>query len=396
MEADGKSRNDLEFPRQPLVSVERQIETNLETGRSQTRMFVKMYFETRDSGLLATLPAELWQTLCCLATYMDVDGYCYPGQRRMARDLGISRQQLNSRLQKLVAFRFQDRPVMHVTKERRGGGGQWDRNVYKVLPISGLGIFGDKPTKGREDAAEPVKPLKAVSTRLDTGSVSSRTDADAVDMNQSPKENKITPTVWPDGDTTEDASKLVARFHHRIGRDRQRATLRELRHAAELVASYGTERAQFIIEYAVREAKTTNFRMRHFGAVCSYVEDALGAFASRQSKLQRDEAQRQRRCDEDLRVRYESWRRLEVERLKARMEPDARERLGDEVRADVMASYGGVEPPAFATLVRIRFAERVSAIHQIPSFELWRRRARKSELDSPSFGDCGVEAKAAP
>ena len=146
LDSDGTNRNDTEFPRQPLVSVERQIETNLETGRSQTRMFVKMYFEARDSGLLAALPAELWQTLCCLATYMDSDGYCYPGQRRMARELGIGRQQLNARLKRLVAFRFQGRPVIHVTKERRSDAGQWARNVYKVLPISGLGIFGEKGT----------------------------------------------------------------------------------------------------------------------------------------------------------------------------------------------------------------------------------------------------------
>ena len=403
MEADGKSRNDSEFPRQPLVSVERQIETNLETGRSQTRMFVKMYFEARDSGLLATLPAELWQTLCCLATYMDVDGYCYPGQRRMARELGISRQQLNARLQKLVAFRFQGRQVMHVTKERRSGGGQWAQNIYKVLPISGLGIFGDKAAKGREDAAEPVEPLRTVSTRLDTGSVSGRADAVAVDMNQSPKENKITPSVCLDGEATEDAAKLVESFHHRIGRDGQRATRKELHHAAALVASYGTERAQFIIEYAVREAKATNFRMRHFGAVCSYVEDALGAFASRDVKLKREAMARQRRCEEDLRAGYESWRRTEVERLKGRMQPATVGQIEAEVRIEVLASYRGNEPPAFETLVRIRMAERIAAIHQLLSFESWsrsaalsERRVRQDNSDNPSPPNEVRMARSAP
>ncbi len=396
MEADERIRNDSEFPRQPLVSVERQIETNIESGRSQTRMFVKMYFEARDSGLLATLPAELWQTLCCLATYMDVDGYCYPGQRRMARELGISRQQLNARLQKLVAFRFQGRPVMHVTKERRGGGGQWARNIYKVLPISGLGIFGDSAAAAAETPANVKEATRPVSTPLDTGSVSGRTDAVALDMNQSPKGNKITPRVCVDGEATEDASRLVESFHRRIGREGQRATLKELHHAAGLIASHGTERAQFIIEYAVREAKATNFRMRHFGAVCSYVDDALGAFASRQSKLQREEAARRRRCEEDLRLRYESWRRLEVERLKACMAPDARQKLGDEVRADVIASFGGVEPPAVETLVRIRMAERVSAVHQIPSFQAWLRRTYTSDADSRSSGDGVLLGKAAP
>jgi len=98
-----------EPPRRPLISVERQVETDIATGKTETRMFVKKYFEVRDSGLLAQMPAELWQTLCCLATYMDEQGLCYPGQARMARELGISRQQLNSRLQRLLAFRFDGR-----------------------------------------------------------------------------------------------------------------------------------------------------------------------------------------------------------------------------------------------------------------------------------------------
>ena len=66
--------------RKPLVTVEFQTEVDVATGNREKRMFVKMYFDARDSGLLAALPDELWKTLCCLATYIDEDGKCYPSQ----------------------------------------------------------------------------------------------------------------------------------------------------------------------------------------------------------------------------------------------------------------------------------------------------------------------------
>ena len=371
MEADGKSRNDSEFPRQPLVSVERQIETNLETGRSQTRMFVKMYFEARDSGLLAALPAELWQTLCCLATYMDVDGYCYPGQRRMARELGISRQQLNARLQKLVAFRFQGRPVIHVTKERRGGGGQWARNIYKVLPISGLGIFGDKLATPPEVQPARGRATRPVSTRLDTESVSNRTDAASLDMNQSPKGNEITQPVCL-GRKASEAKDLLQTFHARIGRAPSRATPKELRQATDLIEAHGRDVAQFIAEYAISQAAITRFRMRHFGAVCSYVDEAMAELRRRRTRKAHQDHDRERRCEEDLRISYEAWRRVEVERLKRRMDPTALDVLEAATRASLFAEYGSKLPPAAETLVRIRIIEEIAAKESVMNFGEWK------------------------
>src|SRR2546426_12581165 len=101
--------------RKPLVTVEFQTEVDVATGNREKRMFVKMYFEARDSGLLAALPDELWKTLCVLATYMDQHGLCYPSQSRLARDLGISRQHTNKRIQRLRKFRFQGHPILGVT-----------------------------------------------------------------------------------------------------------------------------------------------------------------------------------------------------------------------------------------------------------------------------------------
>jgi hypothetical protein len=78
------------------------------------------------------------------------------------------------------------------------------------------------------------------------------------------------------------------------------------------------------------------------------------------------------------------------------MAPEARQKLGDQVRADLIASFGGVEPPAVETLVRIRMAERVSAVHQIPSFQVWLRRTYTRDSDTRLSGEGVLLGKAAP
>jgi len=109
--------------RKPLVTVEFQTEVDVATGNREKRIFVKMYFDARDSGLLAALPDELWKTLCCLATYMDEDGNCYLSQARLGEALGISRQHINYRIKRLLGFRFHGEPILTLNKSRRSESG---------------------------------------------------------------------------------------------------------------------------------------------------------------------------------------------------------------------------------------------------------------------------------
>jgi hypothetical protein len=129
--------------RKPLVTVEFQTEIDVATGNREKRMFVKMYFDARDSGLLAGLPDDLWKTLCCLATYVDESGNCYPSQAALGEALGISRQHINYRIKRLLAFRFHGEPILTVSKSRQAerGGSRWANNVYRLRPISGLAMF---------------------------------------------------------------------------------------------------------------------------------------------------------------------------------------------------------------------------------------------------------------
>src|SRR5437660_11994929 len=104
--------------RKALVTVEFQTEVDVATGNREKRMFVKIYFDARDSGLLAALPDELWKTLCCLATYMDEDGSCYPSQAHLAKDLKLRREHINKRIKRLLAVRFHGRPIVTMKKRR--------------------------------------------------------------------------------------------------------------------------------------------------------------------------------------------------------------------------------------------------------------------------------------
>jgi len=166
-------------PRKPLVSVEFQTEVDVATGDRERRMFIKMYFEARDSGLLAAIPGELWKMLCCLATYMNEDGNCYPTQDRIARDLGIRRQRVNERIQDLLSFRFQGQPVLTLKPKTRYRG-RWCNNVYFIQPISALKIF-DK-TEVPTVSANPDMAQKRATVPASTDTVI--TDTVGTDTNQ--------------------------------------------------------------------------------------------------------------------------------------------------------------------------------------------------------------------
>jgi hypothetical protein len=150
----------------PLITVNFEREVDVVTGKGETRRFVKMYFEARDSGLLATLPDELWKTLCVLATYLDENGHCFPSQERIAKDLGIGRQAVNKRIQRLREFRFAGKPLINISRStvpQGVGGTRRDKNSYQLYPIAGFRFGGDQETaKTPADALmSPQRDIRA-------------------------------------------------------------------------------------------------------------------------------------------------------------------------------------------------------------------------------------------
>ena len=325
----------MDEPRQqPLVSVERQFETDVATGETQVRMFVKMYFEARESGLLADIGDHRWRTLCCLATYMNAEGRCCPSQARVAKDLGISRQQVNRRLADLAAYRFHGKPILRIEKSRRrtNRGERWANNVYYIHPVSGLGIFGDR----RQEASARQGP---VSSPCDTGSkpVSARPESGDPDRNKSHFLNQSHTDARVSTEATGDptASALVERFHRGRGHPAARVpTAREVDQARALIARHGLQAAEFIVDYALDAAQRTRFQMKTFGAVLQYGPEALHARAAGQQR--RGRVVRHSESD-----RFLDWRRDQIDAARRQMKGRELDEMEAAVRTDLLEGREG-------------------------------------------------------
>ncbi|WP_407567975.1 helix-turn-helix domain-containing protein [Bacillus subtilis] len=126
---------------QRLVSVESQSEYNITSGKSETRIFVKMYVDAVKKGLIADIGAERWQTLCVLSSFMNANGECYPTQDQIASALNLSRESANRRIKALCDYRWQGRPLVVKQRARDEKTQRWDNARYTIMPISQLAIF---------------------------------------------------------------------------------------------------------------------------------------------------------------------------------------------------------------------------------------------------------------
>ncbi len=129
-----------------LVSIETQSEYSIPDGKTETRIFVKMYVGAVRDGLIADMGTKNWTTLCVIASFMNEKRECFPTQAQIAKGLGVSRQTANKYIADLLAYRWQGKPVVHALKERDEQG-RWENTRYTVLPISQLAIFKSDENK---------------------------------------------------------------------------------------------------------------------------------------------------------------------------------------------------------------------------------------------------------
>ena len=78
------------------------------------------------------------------------------------------------------------------------------------------------------------------------------------------------------------AQGLVKHFHLLARRvNGYRPVSRELEQAETILATYGAQQAQFLVEFAVSQAAKTNFKVRQFGAVMQYVDEGSAFYGKR-------------------------------------------------------------------------------------------------------------------
>ncbi len=121
--------------------------------------------------------------------------------------------------------------------------------------------------------------------------------------------------------------------------------------ADDLLNAYGEEAVRFIVNYGLRQAERTHFKMRLFGALMQYVPDAMAAFENRKSALattaSREQAEGERKREHE-RVYEEGRKAL------AALSQEARETLYAEVKADFLRRW-----PRTAGNGESQFLERI-------------------------------------
>jgi hypothetical protein len=73
---------------------------------------------------------------------MDTEGNCYPSQDEITATLGVCRQAANKRIGSLINYRWQDKPVVIVAKNRKDAvTGKIGRTSYET-PAHFSGVAG--------------------------------------------------------------------------------------------------------------------------------------------------------------------------------------------------------------------------------------------------------------
>lgn len=103
------------------VSVESQTERSITTGKSETRIFVKMYVGAVRDGLMADMGVRNWATLCVIASFMDAEGNCWPTQEQIAKGLGVSRQTASKYVNDLLEYRWKGDALVTAESARYNG-----------------------------------------------------------------------------------------------------------------------------------------------------------------------------------------------------------------------------------------------------------------------------------
>ncbi|WP_018133300.1 DnaD domain protein [Effusibacillus pohliae] len=98
------------------------------------------------SGFLADIPPLQLHTLICLCLFMKDSGKIEISVADLARALGISFDQAKKRIDSLLAFRYQDKPIVHVNKTRELNDPN-ERLSLSILPVSPITFVDERTEK---------------------------------------------------------------------------------------------------------------------------------------------------------------------------------------------------------------------------------------------------------
>jgi len=128
------------FPSMIEVAIEKKYDVLNKSWESS--VVTKLHPSLRTSGLLAKLPDREFKTLICLSLFMDSEKHCCPSQEVLSAALGLSCSTVNKRINRLLSFQWQGKPLVS-SKKLETWRGILDTTVFSILPESELNTFFD-------------------------------------------------------------------------------------------------------------------------------------------------------------------------------------------------------------------------------------------------------------
>lgn len=134
---------------------------------------------------------------------------------------------------------------------------------------------------------------------------------------------------------------LVSYFHTQIDPQSQhKATNKELQQAQDLLDQYGEEKSKQIINYSVKQAQETNFKMQYLGAVLNYIPQAVDYIKKEEEREKKYQAEKRvQEKYEEQGGRYKEYLRQEIEKYTSSISQEQYQAELEEVKQHLFKKF---------------------------------------------------------
>jgi len=183
------------------------------------------------------------------------------------------------------------------------------------------------------------------------------------------------------------AEELVNYFHSKLKPDNNnhQPTQKEIQQAQDLLSEYNEEEIKYIIDYALKEAKKTNFQMCYFGAVLNYVKDAIFQLEEKK-KWEEEEKARLKKQRElaKLREEYENYKKEKLNSYLSQMSSEEKEQEIEKIKQNFLKNFAICRRWDEKTLrdtVEFHFQEEIKKRIDFLPFQQWVEEKKKNKKE---------------
>lgn len=116
-----------------FLSIVFNTERNMSTGKDTTDVYLKVDVKALRGGLLREVKGSDLTVLIAIASYMNINGTCYPTQRQLAEVTGMSLTTINRAIKNLLDMAVNGHPVL---ERKLLGSGSKKSSVYTIFDIA--------------------------------------------------------------------------------------------------------------------------------------------------------------------------------------------------------------------------------------------------------------------